>query len=120
MAAASYDSAVVLCRRQISEDPQDPILYSTLSLALSGLKKYAEASEAALKAYNLDPENGLILYDLARVYALQGQTEKALEILKKALANPLSSTGCEALRDIHFEKLRGVPEFQALCQAGKA
>jgi len=120
MAAASYDSAVVLCRRQISEDPQDPLLYTTLSLALTGLKKYAEAGEAALKAYNLDPENGLILYDLARVYALQNQTGRALEILKKALANPLSSTGCEALRDIHFEKLRVIPDFQALCQAGKA
>ena len=120
MAAASYDSAVLLCRKQIREDPQDPLLYTTLSLALTGLKKYPEAGEAALKAYNLDPENGLILYDLARVYALQNQTGRALEILKKALENPLSSTGCEALRDIHFEKLRDIPDFQALCQADKA
>src|SRR3972149_8478559 len=59
MAAASYDSAVLLCRKQIREDPQDPLLYTPLGLALTGLKKYAEAGEAALKAYNLDPENGL-------------------------------------------------------------
>jgi non-specific serine/threonine protein kinase len=119
MAAASYDSAVVLCRRQITEDPQDALLYSTLSLALTALKRLPEAGEAALKAFNLDPENGMILYDLARVYALQNDPQKASEILKKALKNPLSPTGSEAVRDPHFEKLSQNSDFIALCESHK-
>jgi len=116
MAAASYDSAVVLCRRQITEDPQDPILYSTLSLALNALKRVPEAGEAALKAFNLDPENGAILYDLARAYARQNDVPKVLEILKKAFLTPLSPTPQEACKDPHFEKWRENPDFKALCQ----
>ncbi len=114
-AAASYDSAVVLCRRQISEDPQDALLFSTLSLASAALKKFPEASEASVKAFNLDPENGLILYDLARIFVMENQIEKALETLKKAFQSPLSPTPAEALKDPHFESLRENPQFKALC-----
>ncbi|OGC76886.1 MAG: hypothetical protein A2Z27_06090 [candidate division Zixibacteria bacterium RBG_16_50_21] len=120
MAAASYDSSVVLCKRQITEDPQDALLYSTLSLALTALKRLPEAGEAALKAFNLDPENGSILYDLARVYALQNDSEKTLEILKKAFANPLSPTPCEAKRDPHFERFKSKQEFLSLCRDYKS
>ncbi len=117
MAAASYDSAVVLCRRQISEDPDEPLLYSTLSLALTILKKKDEAEEAIQKAVGLGQGNGLILFDLARVYALRREIPKAIKYLGQALDSPLSPTGAEALSDPHFDSIKDNQEFQTLCSS---
>jgi len=111
MAAASYDSAAVLCVRKINEDSNNPYLHATLGLAYTALRKPEEGLKMAVRALKIEPDNGAILYDVARVYALQEKNKEAIETLTKAIKKPLSPSFEEAKLDPHFEKIVGLPEF---------
>ena len=111
MAAASYDSAAVLCVRKINEDSNNPYLHATLGLAYTALRKPEEGLKMAQRALKMEPDNGAILYDVARVYALQEKNKEAIETLGKAINKPLSPSFEEAKLDPHFEKISTLPEF---------
>src|SRR4030067_1022179 len=114
MAAASYDSAAVLCVRKINEDSNNPYLHTTLGLAYTALRKPEEGLKMAVKGLKIEPENGQILYDVARVYALQEKNKEAIETLAKAIKKPLSPSFQEACLDPHFEKIVNLPEFSKI------
>lgn len=111
MAAASYDSAAVLCVRKINEDSSNPYLHATLGLAYTALRKPEEGLKMAQRALKMEPDNGAILYDVARVYALQEKNKEAIETLAKAIKKPLAPSFEEAKLDPHFEKIVSLPDF---------
>ena len=75
-------------------------------------KRYDEAKALMLEGLEQHPGNTSLLYDLACVEALTGDTESALEHLRAALENPRAREW--ALEDEDLASLRDDPRFTAL------
>jgi serine/threonine protein kinase/Tfp pilus assembly protein PilF len=109
-----YGLCLELSHKLLQDDPENPYVHSTLGLAYSALGQKEKAAEHGEHAVSLDPENGAILYDLARIYALQKRLGKALQILRKALDRSLSPSPTEAELDPHFKSLHHLADFARL------
>jgi TolB-like protein/DNA-binding SARP family transcriptional activator/Tfp pilus assembly protein PilF len=119
-ALASFDSArVVLVRAALSE-PEDRLDHALLGLALAGLGRGAEAvtegeRAVALLPVSLDAVDGALPpANLARIYVLLGEREKAIDQLQIVLSRPgpLSPNWLRA--DPFWEPLRESPRFGRL------
>jgi non-specific serine/threonine protein kinase len=112
-----YKKAIQLCSRQLESDPENPYLHSTLGLAYQSLGEEDKAEEEANISRELALENGAILYDLARFYALRKDEEKAIDFLKQALKLPLSPSKFEIRLDPHFKNLQKSSLFVELTKS---
>jgi hypothetical protein len=72
-------------------------------------KRYDEAKALLLEGLQLHPGNTSLLYDLACVEALVGESDNALEHLREAATNPRLRE--HAKEDSDFESLRDDPRF---------
>jgi serine/threonine protein kinase/Tfp pilus assembly protein PilF len=106
-----YEHCIELCHKLLLDDPENPYVHSTLGLAYTFLGDHQKGTQHGEYAVLLDPENGAILYDLARIYALQNEPDKAIQTLEKALDKCLSPSHMEAKLDPHFESLQKHPSF---------
>ncbi len=80
-----YDLAEKEIKRALLENPNSSESFSFLALAYLGLKKNAEAIEAAKKGVGLSPYSGFALYILSRCYINNDQVQKAEETILNAL-----------------------------------
>lgn len=106
-----YEHCIELCHKLLLDDPENPYVHSTLGLAYTSLGEHQKGTQQGEYAVSLDPENGAVLYDLARIYALQNEPDKAIQTLEKALDKCLSPSPIEAKLDPHFESLHDLPDF---------
>jgi non-specific serine/threonine protein kinase len=106
-----YNHSIELSNKLLEDDPENPYVHPTLGLAYTSLGEEEKGRQHGEYAVSLDPENGAILYDLARIYALQNEPDKAIQTLEKALDKCLSPSQMEAKLDPHFESLRKQPSF---------
>ena len=72
-------------------------------------RRYDEAKALLLQGLQLHPGNTSLLYDLACVEALLGESDNALEHLREAATNPRLRE--HAKKDSDFESLRDDPRF---------
>ncbi|MFZ2634113.1 MAG: tetratricopeptide repeat protein [Desulfosalsimonadaceae bacterium] len=79
-------------------------LLSRLAKLFSLTRHYEAASKAYLKLIRMSPENALLYYNSAAVYAVSGNIPKAKELLKKAEEKGLNVT----------EKIKTDPNFEGL------
>ena len=112
--------------------PGSASIYSNLGTAYFAEKKYKEAWEAYNAALQLDPEvfehrstYGVLLqertveerarfhYYLAKIYAKQGQKDRALQYIRKALEEGFTDRK-KLMQDPEFATLRDLPEFKEL------
>jgi tetratricopeptide (TPR) repeat protein len=124
-AAGSYKHALKLA-------PASASIYSNLGTAYFAEKKYKEAWEAYNTAFQLDPEvfehrntYGVLLqertveerarfhYYLAKIFAKQGQQDRALQYMRKALEEGFADRK-KFMQDPEFATLRDLPEFKEL------
>jgi len=124
-ATGSYKHALKLA-------PASASIYSNLGTAYFAERRYKEAWEAYNTAFQLDPEvfehrntYGVLLqertveerarfhYYLAKIYARQGQQERALQYIRKALEEGFADRK-KFLQDPEFAALRDLPEFKEL------
>jgi serine/threonine protein kinase/Tfp pilus assembly protein PilF len=106
-----YEHCIELCNKRLLDDPDNPYVHSTLGLAYTSLGEHQKGTQHGEYAVSLDPENGAILYDLARIYALQNEPDKAIQTLEKALDKCLSPSPIEAKLDPHFKSLHELSDF---------
>jgi serine/threonine protein kinase/Tfp pilus assembly protein PilF len=106
-----YEHCIELSHKLLFDDPENPYVHSTLGLAYTALGEHQKGAKQGEYAVTLDPENGAILYDLARIHALQNEPDKAIRTLEKALDKCLSPSPIEAKLDPHFKSLRDLPDF---------
>jgi len=87
-----------------------------LYLSAGGLVQIGERErglEWARRAFSIDPEDSGVLYNVACVYALVGQTDDAIGCLEKAIQNGFGHR--EWLEnESDLNSLRGDPRFEAL------
>lgn len=122
-AQKNYRRAISQYQKALKESPDSASIWSNLGTAEFARKKYDEAMKCYEKALSLDPDvferrgtAGVLLqersveerakfhYYQAKLYAKQGQTERALLYLRKALE--------EGLKD--RDKIKDEPDFAAM------
>ncbi len=111
-----YKKAIQLCSEQLKNDPDNPYLHSTRGLAYLAVGEEDKAEKEVKISKKLAPENGAILYDLARFYALRKDEKRAIKFLKQALKLHLSPSKFEVRLDQHFRNLQKSSSFVELME----
>jgi tetratricopeptide (TPR) repeat protein len=113
-AAAAYGKAIALGQEKLRINPRDAEVLSSLAIyqAMRGEKKAALDNLAG--ALNLSPKNPGILFNAGITYQQVGETQRAIDVLEKAVAGGVSAA---TLRDTpNFDDLRANPRYMKLIQ----
>jgi len=119
-AAAYADSARAAFEQQLTATPDDPQRNVLLGVALAYMGRRDEAVRAAERGVGLlpiakDAQNGpYYVHQLARIYVLLNEPEKALDQLEALLKIPYYLSPGWLKIDPAFDSLRKNPRFQAL------
>jgi serine/threonine-protein kinase len=122
-ARAYADSARVAGEAQVREAPEDGQLHVLLGTALAYLGRKAEAVREGERAVALLPVTkdayfgAYVQHQLARIYILVGEPEKALDQLEPLLKVPYYLSPGWLKFDPTFDPLRKTPRFQKLVES---
>jgi serine/threonine protein kinase/tetratricopeptide (TPR) repeat protein len=115
-----YDSAIAFIQLKQKTNPSDERLYSALGLAYAGLGRKKEAVTAGERGVELLPvekeawRGSYRLQDLAKIYVLVGEQEKAIDILERLLSVPCEVSVSVLKLEPWWEPLRNNKRFQKL------
>jgi len=131
-AKKSYRKAITQYKKALVVSPNSASIHSNLGTAYFARKKYKDAFDAYQKALELDPEvfehrgaNGVLLQErsvqerakfhfyLAKTYAKAGNTERALQYIRKAIEEGFKERN-KFMEESEFTPLRELPEFKQL------
>lgn len=101
-AAARFESTVSMCRKQLTGDPDNPYCLATLAQAAAQLGNTTEAASHADKVGQLEGSNGSLTLERARVFAIAGDPQRALALIRQALTQPMGPSDFEVSVDPHF------------------
>jgi adenylate cyclase len=85
------------------------------AVALAERARKDEALREGGKALEISPDDPLILYNCACLYARLGESQRAIEALRQGIANGYEDYGWMR-NDPDLATLRGNPDFVALTQ----
>ncbi len=121
-ARAHADSARAALEEQIRSTPTDGQLHALLGVALAYLGRKAEAIREGQRGVELSPTSRnafsgpYVQHQLARIYILVGEPEKALDQLEPLLQIPYYLSPGWLRIDPAFDSLRKLPRFQKLVE----
>ena len=119
------DESRKIFEEQVRETPDDAQRHALLGLSLAYAGRKAEAVREGLRGVALGPisrdaSNGpYIQHQLARIYLVVGEPEKALDQLEPLLQIPYWLSPGWLKIDPNFDPLRKNPRFQKLVAGGK-
>jgi serine/threonine protein kinase/Flp pilus assembly protein TadD len=112
-AQAALRRGLQVAERHLELNPDDARALYLGGAALIQLGERQRGFDWARRAFSIDPEDSGVLYNVACVYALAGQTDDAIGCLEKAVQNGFGHR--EWLEhDTDLNPLRGDPRFEAL------
>ncbi len=120
LAKKYYDSAIAFIQVKQKTNPDDERLYSALGIALAGLGRNKEAVIAGKRGVELLPvekeawRGSFRLHDLAKIYVMVGEHEKAIEILERLLSIPCEVSVPLLKIEPWWEPLHNNKRFQKL------
>ncbi len=123
-ARAYADSARVAFELQLKAAPDDPQLHALYGLALAYMGRKAEAiaegeKSLAIMPISKDAANGAYdQHQLARIYIMVGEPEKALDQLEPLLKIPYFLSPGLLRIDPAFTPLKGNPRFERMVKGG--
>jgi Flp pilus assembly protein TadD len=94
---------------RLTLNPGDPVLLSWLALVQTRLGAFREAQTAVTQALRQGAKIPSVLYNAARVYALQRDARQSLDNLRMAV---LQKYDLAAVLDMDLFNLHGNPDFQ--------
>ncbi len=112
-ARAGYEQALMVVRDHLALNPDDPRAATMLAVAACRLGQPEEGLKWAERAVEIDPEDAGVCYNVACLYALEGQADKALSCLEEAIARGFGRKDWIE-HDPDLDSLRGDPRFEAL------
>jgi tetratricopeptide (TPR) repeat protein len=121
-ARAYADSARLAFAQQLQDTPEDAQLHVFLGLALAYLGQKGEAIREGKRGVALGPisqdafDGPYYEHQLARIYVLFGEPEKALDHLELLLRIPYFLSPGWLRIDPNFDPLRGNPRFERLVE----
>jgi TolB-like protein/Flp pilus assembly protein TadD/tRNA A-37 threonylcarbamoyl transferase component Bud32 len=119
-AQREYEAALAELKGAVAKKPDDPRLHSSLGIALAGLGRSQEAVAEGLRATELLPRSKDGFYylpfaiDLAQIYVMIGDHERAIAQLEELLSNPSWISVSFLENDPTWNPLRDDPSFQEL------
>ena len=119
-AKAYYDSARVVLERRLKATPDDERIHGALGIAYAGLGRTGEAIKEAERGVALLPvekeawRGSFRLADLAAVYAMVGEQEKAIDVLQRLITIPSEFSATFIRLDPRWKSLRGNKRFEAM------
>ena len=119
-AGDAFELARVHLEKQVASDPTEPRYRSSLGLALAGLGRDDEAIREGEEGLRLMPpereawRGTYRVADLARIYAMTGRDEQAIDRLEYLLSVPSDWSEWSLRLDPAWDPLRGNPRFGAL------
>jgi tetratricopeptide (TPR) repeat protein len=125
-ATAYYDSARIAIEPLSLKNPDDSRFHSALGIAYAGLGQKGKAIEEGAKAVDLTPFDkyaylGVFrIQDLARIYVMIGDYDKALDRIKFLLAHPGPLSVKMLQLDPVWKPLREMPEFKKIIRRAPA
>ena len=112
-AQAAHHRSLRIIEKHLERHPDDARALYLGATDLCQVGEKARSLEWARMALAIDPEDAGILYNVACVYALQGQLEEALDCLEKALVHGFWYKRW-AEHDSDLNNLRSHPRFQKI------
>jgi TolB-like protein/AraC-like DNA-binding protein len=122
LSRAYADSAITELKIKVKESPEGERYYSALSYAYAYKGEKREAIENAKKAVKIlplksDAINGYWKeIDLAKIYILTGEYDKAMDIIESFLTIPGDLSVPLLKIDPAYDKLRALPRFQRILE----
>jgi tetratricopeptide (TPR) repeat protein len=118
--AAAFRMTLQLAAKRLELNPGEAraLYFSAISLVQLGEQK-ERSLELAERALAMDPEEPQVLYNVACVYALLGQSERAIDCLEQVIAHG-DWWRSWTEHDPDLVSLRGHSRFQALLQLDSA
>jgi len=111
-AEAQFKRAIELLMEYLTTNADDAKSLSHLAICQAKLEHRQESQANIERAIALEPNNTILMYEQAVVYALTGEADRAIGCLGRALAHGYSRS--EAERDPDLETLREQPEYRRL------
>ena len=105
---------IEITARKLEASPEDVIVMSRLAEAYARFGSREEATATIKRVLELEPNDGLAVYNCSCVYALLGETEASLILLRRAFDSGFRSVTHWARADSAFDLMRGNEEFQKL------
>ena len=105
---------VEITSRKLEASLDDTIVMSRLAEAYARFGSVEEASATLKRVLELEPNDGLAVYNCACAYALLGEKESSLILLRRAFESGFKTVAHWARMDNAFHSLRGDREFQQL------
>jgi serine/threonine protein kinase/Tfp pilus assembly protein PilF len=115
-ANAARRRAVRLIEQRLDIDPDHARAYNLGATTLMKLGNIPRALEFATMSLSIEPDDPLILYNVACMYALMDKREDALAHLERAVRNGFGHRESMA-NDPDLESIRRTPWFHAIVQA---
>jgi TolB-like protein/Flp pilus assembly protein TadD len=121
-AHAEYEHALSIAERALEESPQDSARHALIGLIYAGLGRKEDAIREGNRALELLPESKdamdapVLVVSMARIYAITGEPEKAIDLLEHSLQTPAGLTVHEIRLDPTWDVVREHPRFKALIQ----
>lgn len=107
------DQAISVARDRLTEMPGDQEARTHAAMILARIGLHKDARGWARRALELTPKDGYTLYHCACVFAILGDNEMALSLLRKARDRGYYIQS-ELVRNSDLDPLRGIPDFQDL------
>ena len=105
---------IEITSRKLEASLDDIIVMSRLAEAYARFGSREEANATLKRVLELEPNDGLAVYNCSCAYALLGETSASLLLLRKAFENGFRTVAYWARMDSAFHSMRGDPEFQKL------
>jgi serine/threonine protein kinase/Tfp pilus assembly protein PilF len=114
-ATAARRRAVKLIEQRLDLNPDDARAYNLGATTLAKLGNIPRSLEFAQKSLAIEPDDPLVLYNVACLYALIDKREEALGYLERAVKNGFGHKDSMA-NDPDLDSIRKSPWFQAIAR----
>ena len=105
---------IEITSRKLEASLDDIIVMSRLAEAYARFGSIEEANATLKRVLELEPNDGLAVYNCSCAYALLGEKSASMLLLRRAFENGFRTVAHWAITDNAFHSMRGDPEFQKL------
>jgi serine/threonine protein kinase/Flp pilus assembly protein TadD len=114
-ATAARRRALKLIEQRLDLNPDDARAYNLGATTLAKLGRIPQALEFAAKSLSIEPDDPLVLFNVACLYALIGKREEALGLLERAVRNGFGHME-SMVTDPDLDSIRRTPWFDAILE----